>query len=176
MRWDFSAWGEVRSANETPGCTARLIQSSEGTAWGVNVCLTQMQFWSSGQVASVGMPSLRDSQTIRSILTTDFILIFTHIIKHETPIPWGFRIRTPPEGQYSYSIGWTIEYEYEYHFIEYEYEFCPEMWVKMRISSVALKCHCSAVKAAAMATPRRGCDVPKLCSSNAASQLAADVQ
>ena len=43
-----------------------------------------------------------------------------------------FRTRTPPEGQYSYSIGWTIEYEYEYHFIEYEYEIWPEMWVKMR--------------------------------------------
>ena len=45
--------------------------------------------------------------------------------------PWGFRTRTPPEGQYSYSysIEWTVEYEYEYHFIEYEYEIRTEMWV-----------------------------------------------
>jgi hypothetical protein len=50
--------------------------------------------------------------------------------------PRVFRTRTPPEGQYSYSfsIGWTIEYEY--HFIEYEYEICPEMWVKMRLEAI----------------------------------------
>ncbi len=48
-----------------------------------------------------------------------------------------FRTRTPPEGQYSYSIGWTIEYECEYHFIEYEDEICQELWVKTRPASSA---------------------------------------
>ncbi len=33
MRWKFPAWGEVRTANETPGITPRLIRSSEGAAW-----------------------------------------------------------------------------------------------------------------------------------------------
>ncbi len=36
MRWDFSAWGKVRFANETPGIKSQLIQSSEGAPLTVN--------------------------------------------------------------------------------------------------------------------------------------------
>ena len=54
-----------------------------------------------------------------------YLLGFFRIMEH-IPIPLGF----------SFSIGWTIEYENEYHFIENEYEICPEicpeMWAKMR--------------------------------------------
>ncbi len=37
MRWNFPACGEVRTADETPGSTPLLIQSSEGAAWAVNL-------------------------------------------------------------------------------------------------------------------------------------------
>ena len=49
----------------------------------------------SGQVASVEMPSRCDSHSMRSLPTTDFILIFTHIFLILLPSPllgergWG---------------------------------------------------------------------------------------
>ena len=55
--------------------------------------------------------------------------MITQIFEQHLQIPLGFL--------YSCSIGRTFEYEYEYHFIEYEYEVCQDMWVMMRVYTMA---------------------------------------